>query len=117
MASRKGLKTLVMSLDPAHSLSDSFDLDRDLMDRNKGKPLQVDDNLWIQELDIQQEIASHWGEIHSYVTELFNTTGFDHVVAEELAIMPGMEELSSLLYINQYVKEERFVGLLPLIQK
>lgn len=108
IAARRGLRTLVMSLDPAHSLSDSFDLDTDLMDKNKGVPLKVDDHLWIQELDIQLEIQRHWREIYSYVTQLFNMAGLDDVVAEELAIIPGMEELSSLLYINQYIRKNKF---------
>ena len=104
VAAQRGIKTLVMSLDPAHSLSDSFDLDRELMDRNKGIPLQIDNNLWIQEVDIQYEIERNWKEIYYYITLLFNITGMDNVVSEELAIIPGMEELSSLLYINQYIR-------------
>jgi arsenite-transporting ATPase len=107
-SSRMGLRTLVMSLDAAHSLSDSFDLDKELMDRNKGVPLKVDENLWIQEVDIQQEIERHWKNIYSYVTELFHMTGLDDMVSEELAILPGMEEISSLLYINQYIREKEF---------
>lgn len=106
--SRRGLKTLVMSLDPAHSLSDSFDLDRDLMDRNRGIPLKVDENLWIQEIDIQYEIERYWKEIYTYFTAILRTTGLENMVAEEVAIIPGMEEVSSLLYINQYVKKNEF---------
>lgn len=108
ITSKQGAKTLVMSLDPAHSLSDSFDLDRELMDRNKGEPLKIDENLWIQEVDIQFEIERHWKEIYYYMTTLFHLTGMDNVVSEELAIIPGMEELSSLLYINQYVRNNAF---------
>ena len=55
-AAEMGKKTVVMSLDIAHSLSDVFDLDRELIDRNKGRLHQVGDNLWIQELDILEEI-------------------------------------------------------------
>jgi arsenite-transporting ATPase len=107
-AAQRGAKTLVMSLDPAHSLSDSFDLDKELMDRNKGIPLQIDDNLWIQEVDIQFEIERNWKEIYYYINLIFNVTGLDNVISEELAIIPGMEELSSLLYINQYVRNNEF---------
>ena len=107
-SSRRGFRTLVMSLDAAHSLSDSFDLNKELMDRNKGIPLKVDENLWIQEVDIQQEIERHWKDIYSYVTDLFHMTGLDDLVSEELAILPGMEEISSLLYINQYIREREF---------
>ena len=68
----------------------------------------MDENLWIQELDIQTEIQRHWGDIHGYLSTMLNTTGLGDVLAEELAIFPGMEEVSLLLYINQYVREKKF---------
>lgn len=111
-AAEMGLRTLVMSLDVAHSLSDIFDLDKGLLDQNKGRPLQVGDNLWIQELDIQEEIEQNWGDIHRYLSTLLNTTGLDEILAEELAILPGMEEVSLLLYINRYAKTKAYDVLL-----
>ena len=106
--SQMGHKTVVMSLDVAHSLGDIFDFDRDLLDQNKGQPTEINSKLWIQELDIQEEIQRYWGDIHAYLSSLLNTAGLDDVLAEELAILPGMEEISLLLYINQYVREEKF---------
>jgi len=106
--SQMGQKTVVMSLDVAHSLADIFDLDRDLLDKNKGRPVEINSKLWIQELDIQEEIQRYWGDIHAYLASLFNTAGLDDVLAEELAILPGMEEISLLLYINKYVRESEF---------
>ena len=103
-----GHKTVVMSLDVAHSLGDIFDFDRDLLDQNKGQPTEINSKLWIQELDIQEEIQRYWGDIHAYLSSLLNTAGLDDVLAEELAILPGMEEISLLLYINQYAREETF---------
>ncbi|RLB83342.1 MAG: ArsA family ATPase [Deltaproteobacteria bacterium] len=105
---KKGLKTLIMSLDAAHSLVDSFDLDKTLMDRNRGKPLRVAKNLSIQEVDVQEEITKNWGDVHKYISTLLNISGIDEVLAEELAILPGMEEVSSLLYINRYVAQKRY---------
>jgi len=107
-AAATGYKTLIMSLDIAHSLSDIFALDKTLMDRNRGTPFQVDDRLWIQELDIQEEIQRNWGEVYKYIATLFSATGLDEILAEELAILPGMEEVSSLLYLNKYVREDTF---------
>ncbi|MCP4625433.1 MAG: TRC40/GET3/ArsA family transport-energizing ATPase [bacterium] len=107
-AAEMGHKTVVMSLDVAHSLSDIFDLERDLLDKNKGEPIKINDNLYIQELDIQEEIQRYWGDIHKYLSSILYTTGLDEVLAEELAILPGMEEISLLLYINKYVKENEF---------
>jgi arsenite-transporting ATPase len=108
ITARAGLKTLVMSLDPAHSLSDAFDLDRSLMDKNRGQPIQAGDDLWVQELDVHEEINNYWSEVHSYISLLLNTSGIDDILAEELAVLPGMEELSALLYINKYVKDQLY---------
>ncbi|MBW1806068.1 MAG: ArsA family ATPase, partial [Deltaproteobacteria bacterium] len=103
-----GHRTVIMSLDVAHSLSDIFDLDKELLDHNRGRPIEVSSNLWIQEMDIQEEIEKNWGDIHKYISSLLNTTGLDEVLAEELSILPGMEEVSLLLYINGYVQAEMF---------
>ena len=105
---QKGLKTIIMSLDAAHSLMDSFDLNKTLMDKNKGKPVRVAKNLSIQEVDAQEEIKKNWGEVHKYISSLLNISGIDEVLAEELAILPGMEEVSSLLHINRYVAKKRY---------
>jgi arsenite-transporting ATPase len=107
-AAGMGYKTLIMSLDIAHSLSDIFSLNKGLMDKNKGIPVKIEDGLWIQELDIQEEIQRNWGDVHKYIASLFHNAGLDEILAEELAILPGMEEVSSLLYINRYVKEDNF---------
>lgn len=107
-AAELGQRTVVLSLDIAHSLADIFDLEKDLLDQNKGRPIQVASNLWIQELDIQEEIQRNWGDIHKYLATLLNTTGLEEILAEELAILPGMEEISLLLYINKYVRETTY---------
>jgi arsenite-transporting ATPase len=105
---RRGYRTLVMSVDPAHSLTDAFDLDKPLMDHEAGKLVSVSENLWIQEVDVQEEISHHWESVYGYISALLNVSGLEQTVAEELAIFPGMEEVSSLLYVNQYVREKTF---------
>ena len=105
---RRGYKTLVMSVDPAHSLSDAFDLEKSLMDHEAGRLVPVGKNLWIQEVDVQEEISRHWDSVYSYVSALLNVSGLEQTLAEELAVFPGMEEVSSLLYVNQYVREKTF---------
>ena len=107
-AAERGNKTVIMSLDVAHSLSDIFDMDKSLISKNRGQPTPVGDNLWIQELDIQEEIEKNWGDIHKYLSTLLNTTGLDEILAEELAVLPGMEEISLLLHINRYAQNNRF---------
>ena len=101
-------RTLVMSIDPAHSLADAFDLDTDLFHVQTSDPLAINERLSIQELNIQKEIKRHWQEISSYVSSVLRTTGISGVEAEELAILPGMEELSAMMYINQYRREQRY---------
>jgi arsenite-transporting ATPase len=104
----RGKRTLVMSVDPAHSLADSFDLPISLSDKRRGEPSPVAENLFIQELDITEEIGRHWKDISGYITTLLAVTGVEEVLAEELAIFPGMEEVSALLYVNQYAREEAY---------
>jgi len=103
-----GYRTLVMSIDPAHSLADSFDLDTELFHGRTSDPLLVHERLSILELNIQKEVKRHWQEISSYVISVLRTTGISEVEAEELAILPGMEELSAMMYINQYRREKRY---------
>jgi arsenite-transporting ATPase len=103
-----GHRTLVMSIDPAHSLADCFDLETELFHPQTSDPLRIAEKLAIQELNIQKEIKRHWQEISAYVTSVLRTTGIGGVQAEELAILPGMEELSAMMYINQYRREQRY---------
>lgn len=107
-AARTGRRTLVMSFDLAHSLSDSFDLECGLFDQNRGLPVQVLDNLDMQEIDIQEEIERQWSEIYQYMAEIFVSAGLDNMVAEEVAIMPGMDDLVALICVNQHYKEENY---------
>jgi arsenite-transporting ATPase len=103
-----GYRTLVMSVDPAHSLSDAFDLEAGLFDARTAEPFRVAERLWIHEVNIQTEIKRNWQSIWSYVSSLLRTSGLDEVEAEEMAIFPGMEELSALLYVNEWRKEKRY---------
>ncbi len=65
-------------------------------------------NLDIFEVNIQREVKRHWGEIAQYITSVLRTTGLGGVEAEELAIFPGMEEISALMYVNLYRKENKY---------
>ena len=111
LAASRGAKTLVISLDPAHSLSDAFDLSEELMGPS-GEPVRVADNLWIQEINVNQALERYWDEVHRYLSLLFNTAGLDETVAAEIAILPGMDELSALLYINEYIKNQSYDALI-----
>lgn len=95
-ASSLGHRTLVMSTDAAHSLGDSFDM------ALGGEPAPIVENLWGQELDVFREIDRHWGTLQDWLKVLMAWRGLDEVVAGEMAVLPGMEELAGLLYLTNY---------------
>lgn len=103
-----GYKTIVISLDVAHSLRDAFDNHEKLIRQHKEKRIQIRDNLWIQEINVQEAIVEYWDDVYNYIRSLLNRSGLDNLVAEEIAVFPGMEEICALLYINQYVREKRY---------
>jgi arsenite-transporting ATPase len=104
-----GYRTLVMSVDPAHSLADAFDLEGGgLFHSRTSDPLRIGEGLEIFEVSIQKEIKRHWREISAYITSVLRTSGLSAVEAEEMAIFPGMEELSAMMYVNQYRREKRY---------
>ncbi|RUT42913.1 ArsA family ATPase [Paenibacillus anaericanus] len=98
----QGLKTLVVSTDPAHSLGDS--LDRQL----SSEPIEIEKNLWAQEIDTIHEVEKGWGKIQQYMTTLLTSKAVKDITTEELTVFPGMEDLLSLLRILQYYKEKTF---------
>ncbi|RLA81551.1 MAG: ArsA family ATPase [Deltaproteobacteria bacterium] len=109
-AAKRGYRTIIISLDSAHNLSDVFEVSEGLF-KVKGRPYKVRENLWLQEIDVLEEIQRHWKDVHDYIAALFRASGIREILAEELAILPGMEEVSGLLYLNGYAKK----GLYDLI--
>ncbi len=96
-----GHKTIVLSTDAAHSLADSFDV------ALNGKQ-QIASNLWAQETDLVQTMEKHWGTIQEWLSALMAWRGIDEIVADEMAVLPGMEELANLLYIVDYWENEEY---------
>ena len=101
-AAQLGQRTLVVSTDSAHSLRDA--LDREL----GGEPTEVKPRLHAVEVDVNHELESHWGTIHEFLTRFMTFRGVDETVAEEIAILPGMEELFSLVRVAAWADEGRF---------
>jgi len=88
-----GHRTIVISTDAAHSLADSFDL------ALGPEPTLVAPNLWGQELDVLYQMDKYWGNVQKYFVTVLAWRGLDDLIAEELVVLPGMEELASLLQI------------------
>ncbi|MDA0672335.1 MAG: TRC40/GET3/ArsA family transport-energizing ATPase [Cyanobacteria bacterium] len=97
-----GYKTLVLSTDPAHSLADSFDQELE------HTPRQVRPNLWGAELDALMELEGNWGAVKRYITEVLQARGLEGIEAEELAILPGMDEIFSLVRMKRHYDEGEF---------
>lgn len=97
-----GYRTLIMSTDPAHSLADSF------AQPIGGEPTPLADNLFGLEIDPFREIEENWATVKDYLSTLFASQGIDDIVAEELSIFPGMDELFSLLKIRQFYEQNAY---------
>jgi arsenite-transporting ATPase len=91
-----GKRTLVLSTDPAHSLSDSLET------KLGGEPTPVADLLWGQEVSAQAEMERHWAAVRAWAGQLLIARGVDRVSAEELTVPPGMDELFSLLQVKEH---------------
>ena len=94
-AAERGCRTLVASADAAHSLGD-------VLDRRLGaEPLELAPHLHALEIDARAELERHWGSIRSFLVSLFVHQGLEAVVAEELALLPGADELMTLLAVEE----------------
>ena len=92
-----GYRTVVLSTDLAHSLADSLDLPLG------PEPSQVASNLWAQETDIYNNLQTHWGVVQEWLSAILRWSGeVDALVADELTVLPGMDELANLLWINRH---------------
>jgi len=105
-AASEGKKVLVMSTDPAHSLSDAFD------EEVGPEPRQMAQGLWAQEMDQSSMIEEYWAEIQNYLTAVFEWQGTTDVAADELARLPGMDELFGLLAVRRHHREGGYDALI-----
>jgi arsenite/tail-anchored protein-transporting ATPase len=98
----RGLRTIVLSTDPAHSLSDSLETELG------GEPTRCAENLYAQEVQAQDEMERNWDAVQDWIGELLAERGIDRISAEELTIPPGMDELFSLLQIKRHHESEDY---------
>ncbi len=94
-----GYRTVLMSTDSAHSLGDSLEM------KLGPEIVNVKENLDVLEIDIIHEMRTKWSEIQNYVSAFMLSQGMGEISAEEMAIMPGMEMIAALFYVNQFNEE------------
>ncbi|MFN4132506.1 MAG: ArsA family ATPase [Caldimicrobium sp.] len=92
-------KVLVLSVDPAHSLSDVLDIDIG------PEPKEITPQLYAQEVDVYYSVEKFWGKLKDYLKSLLRWQGVEEIIAEELAILPGMEEVCCYLWINYHFQK------------
>jgi arsenite/tail-anchored protein-transporting ATPase len=97
-----GLRTVVLSTDPAHSLSDSLGV------ALSGEPTPAGERLWGQEVQAQAEMERHWSAVRAWLGQLLVGRGVDRISAEELTVPPGMDELFSLLQVKAHYESGEF---------
>jgi arsenite-transporting ATPase len=98
LAAEQGHRVLLVSTDLAHSLSDA--LDRPLA----STPTEVATRLEAVEVDPRDEMEHHWGEVREHLLKVFSRQGVDGLVAEEMAVFPGMDDLLTLLLIRDQAR-------------
>jgi arsenite/tail-anchored protein-transporting ATPase len=97
-----GLRTVLLSTDPAHSLSDSLETELG------NEPTPCAPNLFAQEVQAQEEMERHWEAVQDWLGDMLAERGIDRISAEELTVPPGMDELFSLLWIKRHHDEGEF---------
>jgi arsenite-transporting ATPase len=94
-----GLRTVVLSTDPAHSLADVLEVGVE------SEPTAVGRNLWAQQISAQEELERHWSAVQEWLGQVLVERGVERIAAEELTVPPGGDELFSLLRLKRHVEE------------
>ncbi len=102
LAASKGVKTLVISTDPAHSLADALGVPLG------GEPTEVEPGLSAQQVDAQARFEQTWREVQSYLLSALEKVGVDPLEAEELTVLPGADEVLALLAVREQIESGRY---------
>ena len=97
-SARAGRRTLIMSTDAAHSLGDSFEVEIG------SQPTEITPNLWATQIDAQERLEDNWREIQDYFIQLMNWAGTETIQAEELTVIPGLDEIFALIDVKTHVE-------------
>jgi arsenite-transporting ATPase len=94
-AAARGLRTLVLSTDHAHSLGDALDTPLG------PEPTPVAPRLDGLQIDAQRRFEQSWDQIRGYLATLLVKGGLDDVTADELVVLPGAQEVLALLEVRE----------------
>lgn len=96
-------RTLILSSDPAHTLSDAF-----IINDIGNEPVKVTDNLYALQIDPVIEMNKNFKPILSYMASLYFSKGVDETLSYEMAMLPGMTQLFSLLKIEESIHQSHY---------
>ncbi|WP_204283512.1 ArsA family ATPase [Microbispora amethystogenes] len=102
LAAGRGLKTLVVSTDTAHSLADALGVPP------SDAPVEAAPGLHLQQVDTQRSLERHWGGLRDYAREVLAELGLDEVTSEEITVLPGAEEVIALLELREQARSGRW---------
>jgi arsenite-transporting ATPase len=97
-----GLRTIVLSTDPAHSLAESLETEVG------GGPTDVGGGLFAQQVQAQDELERHWSAVQDWLGGVLMERGVERIAAEELTVPPGGDELFSLLALKEHAESGRW---------
>jgi arsenite-transporting ATPase len=104
LAAARGLRTLVLSTDAAHSLADAYDAPG----RVQAEPTEIADRLFVHQVDAQLRFQQSWADIQRYLLSVLDAAGMDPVAAEEMTVIPGAEEVLALLELRLHARSGRW---------
>lgn len=102
LAASRGVKTLVISTDPAHSLADALGVPLG------GEPVEVEPCLSAQQVDAQERFERTWREVQGYLLSALEKVGVDPLEAEELTVLPGADEVLALLAVREQIESGHY---------
>src|SRR6478752_1083225 len=91
----RGLKTLLLSTDIAHSLADALDVSL------TGEPAEVAPSLWAMQIDTQSRFEAAWRDVQGFLVDMLARGGVDPITADELTVLPGVDEVLALLAVRE----------------
>ncbi len=91
----RGLKTLLLSTDVAHSLEDALAVPL------SGEPAEVAPSLWAVQIDPQSRFEAAWRDVQTFLVDMLARSGVDPITADELTVLPGVEEVLALLAVRE----------------